>query len=1003
MEEVKTDTTVVEQPQESTAVDYWNILNPAAIPYNNPNLKFSAASDSTGELGFDTPEFQAYFKDADGGTKNAMMKANNQSDAIKIAQRRNIFVASQKAIEQDGIMTQLAMGVLPAIASPSTLLPFGVVFKGAQMAKAVSTLTKGLQLGAAGALVGATANIADEALFDLQGMPTNYLGAGAIGAVFGGSLGFLGGMLSGPTKKVVANAISPENDTLTKDFLNDPSILITLDENGIPKLQDVGQMDKSIIDRIPWLGDKLRSDVHTVYQGESSLMRGFMGRMMSATVSQKDSAGNILPINKTSVDIKRETKGIHNILTQESQNAYAEAKQIGYKGSNTQFNKDVWAVYVDAMNKQKNDAATFSNQKTAGMPTDTITDAERNALLKTSREAQDEYYSKNPVQFTGDAHLVKGAEAYRKYFQTMLKRSQEMGIKELQGLNINKLYAPRTYNYKGIHKGDISQEVVRSEVRNGLANDVRNRGMSKEKLEANTDEIVSMLNSSAFDLNNLTTSYMIKELPFATHLKSKKLYLNEKFMPNILHSNFEDITGAYHYKMSGRQGVQYAFGTDNLTEIMKLVEDEHLSQGILYNPKEVQAFERVVKDVLGDLRMNQLADTPAWTFTRSLTAYNSSRLGGGFGGNQFIELASAVAMNGVKALVSGRLLKSLKNSSDLLYTHKGKHDEFSQYLINSGYMEDTLHTSRINRYADTEQGFNSGTLENGLSWMNDKLMKYNGMRYFMGVMEDYTGGAIITQLKGGNVEAKRLARWGLSVSDADSLGKRLHEVTKEGGWDIGSLSQVERDRLQLAVSRGIDEIVVQGDSIHLPAWMKAPGPFTKVLTQFMRFPMIAQETLLRKGMAEEQAQMIGGVMSSIATFMGIKYLREQAAIATGSIHPIDAKYDYNNFSDEDYLRVIGEALNYTAPLGFMTSVWNYGAIATGQPELGREWQSKNGMSSLLGPSGGLGEDVIQIIRAGVEGKITDDRTLQRFKSMTPFMNLPLVNEGSKYLIEEFGD
>ena len=53
-------------------------------------------------------------------------------------------------------------------------------------------------------------------------------------------------------------------------------------------------------------------------------------------------------------------------------------------------------------------------------------------------------------------------------------------------------------------------------------------------------------------------------------------------------------------------------------------------------------------------------------------------------------------------------------------------------------MEDTLHTSRINRYADTEQGFNSGTLENGLSWMNDKLMKYNGMRYFMGVMEDYT-------------------------------------------------------------------------------------------------------------------------------------------------------------------------------------------------------------------------------------------------------------------------
>ena len=265
-------------------------------------------------------------------------------------------------------------------------------------------------------------------------------------------------------------------------------------------------------------------------------------------------------------------------------------------------------------------------------------------------------------------------------------------------------------------------------------------------------------------------------------------------------------------------------------------------------------------------------------------------------------------------------------------------------------MEDALHTSRVNRYADTEQGFNSGLVENRLNWMNDKLMKLNGMRYFMGVMEDYTGGAVVSQLKKGGIKAERLARWGLNETDANNLQAKLKNVTTDKSWNLEDLSIKERDQLQLAISRGIEEIVVQGESIHLPAWMKAPGQFTKVLTQFMRFPLVAQETLTRKGFKEEQAQMMSGVIGAVSTYMGIKYLREQAAIATGTVHEADAKYNYESFTSEDYTRVIGEAINYTAPLGFMSSIYNYGAIATGNNELGREWQSKNGMSALLGPS-----------------------------------------------------
>ena len=817
-------------------------------------------------------------------------------------------------------------------------------------------------------------------------------------------------------------------------------------------------MKKSLTDRIPFIGKSLRSDVHTVLQSQSPALRSLMLRMSTATTSLQDAAGNIMPVNKTGVDFKRETKGVHNILTQEVTTAHAEARQLGYDGTIEQFNKDIWDVYVSAMNEQKNAATKYSEEmgvdikaknkqarqeelakidedllyyrneegKVVPMteeligkvPDDKIvvkkdTKGNRDRLKEevTTRYSEeldlelkkiaDTWYEANPGVFKGDDITIKGAESYRKYFQEMLKRSQDVGIKELQGMSNNRLYSPRAYNYKGIKSGDVPDDIVRLEVRNGLVNDARNNGLSGKELDEAVEGIVTMLNKGAFNTNFLTTSFLVKELPFKTHLMQKKLHLNEKFMPNILKNNLDELTGAYHYKMSGRQATQYAFGTDKLDEIGKIIEEEQIKAEVKATPEEIQAFDRTVKDLIGELRMNQLADTPSWTFTRNLTSFNSARLGGGFGGNQFIELGSAVAMNGIKALMTGRIFKSLKNSSDLLYRQNGKHDDFAQYLIGSGYMEDTLHTSRINRYADTEQGFNSGVLENKLNWMNDKLMKYNGMRYFMGVMEDYTGSTIITQLKAGGVEAKRLARWGLSADDAANLSKQLKEATKDDGWDLGSLTPVERDQLQLAISRGIDEIVVQGDSMHLPAWMKAPGQFTKVLTQFMRFPLIAQEVLTRKGMQEEQAQMAAGILASISTYMGLKYLREQASIATGSIHLIDAKYNYEDYSDEDYMRVIGEALNYTAPLGFMTSVYNYGAVATGNNELGREWQSKEGMSSLLGPSGGLGEDIIQIMRAGVEGNLTDERTLNRFKSMTPFMNLPILNEGGKALIEEF--
>jgi len=1042
----------VEQ-RESTFVDYGNTLSPFFIPTLNPELKFNPATDTRGGLDFDEPEMKTYFDSADIDTQRAMLRANNNSDAIKISQRRDIFKDSQEAISQDGLLTQIGMGLPASMLSPSTLLPMGAAFKIAQTATKINRTYAMMGVGGG---AGVVANVFDEAIFDAQGMPTSYLGAAGVGLVFGGALGGIGAMLSGPNKNIVANALHPKNDSFTQDFDVDRSIKIELDENGIPKIVDIAPTSKSWLDRVPGLGKVLRSDIHQVYQEGSNSMRSFMSRLTSPTVSLRDSEGNLIPTPKNAVNVKKEADGIHQVMIQEITQSFEQAKKIGYKGDLAEFNTDIWKSYSDAMNIQRNalhaDTKAEIEEATLQLDVDfktkmdevdedllyyrdvdnkvkpmteellgkvdeekivTKKDTKKNRTklkeelkeeytqLKEAkrREIENKYIDDFEVTFKGDDTTIKGAESYRKYFQEMLQKSQKLGIKELQGINLNRLYAPRVYDYKSIKSGKVSAKQVESELRAGIVNDVRNSGLTAKQVDEAVKSIQTKLNESAFNLDNLSTSYMVKDLPFSTHLKQVKLFLNESYMPNLLKNSMEDLTGAYHYKMAGRQGIQYAFGTDDLSQVQKIIRDESLKEGVLDTDGSMLAFERIIKDVAGDLRMNQLADTPQWTWTRNIATGNSLRLGGGFGGNQFIELISSVMMQGTKAIFSGRFLTSLNTAGKLLYTKNPDIDKFSQFLINGGHLENVLHTSRINRYADNDSGFNSGWLENTLNGFNDKLMKINGMRYFTGVMEDYTGGAIMTMLKEGNVKATRIARWGLTPEQATNLGAKLKEATKGNDFDVTKLTQQELDQFQLAIHNGIQEMVVQGDSLHLPNWLKAPTPVVKLLTQFMRFPMIAQEVLLRKGLAEEQAQMAAGTVSSIMTFIGIKYLREQAAIATGTIQPIDAKYNYSKYRDEDWLRVIGEAVNYTAPLGMMTAAVNYGAIATGNPEMGRDWVGKDTLGALVGPTGGGIKDMISILTDTLGTGEVNERTYKKMKNFVPAQNLPIIKEALDEMVK----
>ena len=1178
------------EQRESTFRDSWITLNPMGLSMYEPDLMYNPYETGYAhDFDYNDPEFKSEFEKASPETRKAMVFADNKSDAINIARRRRIFEESQKAISQDGLLTQLAMGVIPAMASPSSLLPAGSAMKAVQTAKYINRLNRLVKIGTVGAVTGAVANIADEAIFDVQGMPTSYMSAGLVGATFGGGLGLLSGALSGPRSAKLADSLDPANDSYTKDFDIDPSIR-TVNEDGSIKITEmnVPKMQETILDKIGFWKTAFVSDIHKAYMSADSIIRKFMARGANPTISLRDADGNLIPIKNTAHDMQKIFDGYFSKFDNNFNNLYYEYSQ---KTSNPlsidEFRLEVERVYTDEMTRQRNiveaeirdqldsvveDLETELKAKTdelkkqdsewyytdeegnlqkttpemmealltgevksvenplpefpmefgkatpryygkklvfpdditkaiyiaggkgqqAGKYADWLTEVTgwdighirdmRNDMLgnikkqprnikeikfdsyvpdelrtksevpvidestltlvdKKSKEVQteiaklqEEYqakvdeiadkiredaYNSFEIDFSRegkiDPYFVKASEEIKKYTNKMHRDGKKFGLESFQKIPENQLYYPRMYDLDKIRNGEVSEVVAKQQIKDGIANDVRNqvknkdgsyRPLTNEELDELTTEVYNKLRERSWDMHNMTVSFNSSDFGLGSRLKGRKLYLDESKLTDLLIKDPSVVMTSYHYGMRGTLGLQYGYGVDTPNKVMELLKKTAEEEGIdplSLKQDDLDSLHRAVQDIYGTLRMNTLSNTKAWEWTRNLQTYNSLRLMGGAGANQVIELIGAVASTGVRELFNGRLGKSLKTTSDMLFSEIKKGDEFNEFMLNIGYMQDALHQHNINKFADVDVGLNPTFIEKVLTGMNEKFMKYNGMRYFVAVSEDFIGSTIVTRLKNGTASLEDIARWGLTKAEADNLTKALKGVISEEQWALSKLSKKNQALLQLAVSRGLDELIIQGNSLHLPNWMKAPPPVAKLMTQFMRFPMLANEILLRRGLTDDKARILSGAIASSVTFMMLKYVREQIAINMGLMDEADRQHDIFN-DDEQLQNTFLQSLNYVGQLGMLYEAGiNKPATFLGLAEPGRDWAQDSFAGTLTGPTASLVDDVSKTLVRAREDGITDERTLKKFTSLLPGYSLPIIKESWQYVAEEYGD
>lgn len=1042
------------KPQESTMGDYWDAINVYALKGTRPELQ-TTDSDYTGpKLDTTTPEFKALVEMADVPTQFEMYGAVSNDHADKIYNSRKIQREAMERISGDPLTTQLFMGAIPAVISPTSLLPVGgAAFTLFKVGKAASRITAATRAGLAAGAAGGIANVGDELIIGAQDLHTDYQSALMFGAAFSAPFGFMGGLITGPLGKINAEVSHGASDTYKTDFKNDPDVIIR-QEGGAPKMDIVEQgapatkttlqaqgststerQSKYLLDKIPFISDLLNSDITKAYMHESAVGRGIMTKLVTPSTALYDKVGNAIAVGRTAMDFKLTQKAINNRKDLAISQAFTEAQKNGFTGSRANFVTEVSDTFAKAANKQSKDLADhlhvegnkFDNaygdardvyiREAKGEIDPLRLDVEAdkmhaNKRRKAMEKARDEFYAKNKGEFKNkSAEIRKGAEAYRTFYNEHLKTNKDLDMTGTKSTPDGKLYAPRLMDWDKFKNEEgflrkFEEDAYRAFKSHGTNTDLDEKTL--RELAAEYREVISNVNTRQQFTHG---SFLAPTLSGDARMKGRKFDMDEEIMASYRMLDAEELAGRYHYQMAGRQAVQYAFGTHNVGEIMKKVTDEMMAKEGKVSNDMLRYIENTVQDLSGQLRMNALSDSPAWQVTRSIQVFNSARLGGGFGGNQFIELAASMMMNHLPSVLAGRTGKSFSNVAKVLYSKDKNMDDFNRYIINSGFMEDALHTSRVNRFADTEAGWNSGAVEKGLHWFTDKMYKYNGMRYFKGVMEDMAGGAMLKEIpmmakKGENLskgDKARLARWGLDKDTLQDLARDIEKNLTDDNFNIAAMSEKNRDQLQLAIQRGIAETVIQGDSLHLPTWMKVPTPMKSLIFQFMRFPMIAHSTYMRRGMTDDQARMAAAVVASTVTFMGMKYIREQASMALGLTDERDSKYNYFDSRDgvDNMMRSAIESTNYIAPLGMWTAVANTGSNMFMGTELGSEYRGTSTMEDFMGPTfGGLGPDLLEVMQNAATGNLSDERMALKVKSLLPGANLPLVNEAFKYSIEE---
>lgn len=1017
---------------------YAEVFNPWAQQAYDPTLIAKRPAEESRDW---SPSESDWYKSLTPDQRAVVYDAPTLEYAQTRLRRQGSYNASMQSIQDDSLWTKIPMGLATSIIAPETLVPGGFVFRQAKNAYTMGgKLSRIAQISATSALAASAGATVGEGVYGGSGATdADYLQANLWAVGIGGGLPIIGKTLS-----------SSYNIGATANMLaSSPKEFAVLS----------GQI---ALDKIPqartWYNkfapEWAQSDVMITSASDNPYVTMISNRIDSPAVALVDRVtGKPIKVSTTGQDFKIQQFGKMNLWKTDMNGHRQEALEAGWTGSYDDFQMEVGRLTRDRANRQEIAVYDEMNarfaQATDQMRADlkvefdelksTMKKAEFKAYkatrrseeaekLKVEREKlRNELYDNTQLDFdTTNPGLRNAAQRTADFFDDMRQTGVDLGSSEMAKVSKGKHYMTRIFDYAKIREMPIGDLVSR--LRRGLAAHPANRSefVTADKLDSMAKDMASQLRKLDYDRQFADFSFFVpEELGMTSFLQSRKYRLDERELADILDTNMEDVMGQYMYKQSGHYAALKAFpelkGVPLAEQASVFREQfiEPLRKHAMDNNQplkesEIQGLENMFEDMLGMFRIASNGRSPGWKAARLLNGWNSLTYGGGFALNTAAETGALILQGSTSNLFKARLAPLREIGT--MFSNKRVDDPLVRDFILAGQMDQLFEYKGMMRMADTEGVFNADKIDKVLQDTNAGWYKYNGLRPATTALEMLAAPKVVHDILdfgagkvGGLADEKYLARIGLDLDEAKKISDLIH---KHGKFENGKIvdmglsewhSDEMADALVTAIGRGVRHTVIKGDTTYLPNWLINPngpmGPFTRMVTNFLRYPIAANETLLARGFDEHKAKWAASILTSAMMMGSVLYLREQAAIAVGALDPVDAKYDGFLDDDEKMMNLLNATMTKVGSLGGTSIAYEKLMVLSGTPMPGTTYVG-NAEESTLGPGFARLSQFQDIMGGLTSGDFQNKQMWYGIKGMTPFMSYPILNEASSQLIRD---
>ena len=960
--------------------------------------------------------------------KNAIlsMDIHSEYDLSNVLQRRALFKESQAHIANDNLLENivgygLAGAVDPLVGGPFTE-GIGAVGRYFKISSSMGALAKSFAVNTG---IGIGSLSLQNYAFKEQGLPTQDANSILFNGLLMGAIGTTGtafnlGAAKAPLIQKAAHSLGLKSDDFVKQMIKDDLIVVENYEGETPKIKTTPLYKAT-------LGTIFDSDTNIAWGSEEAAVRDIVSKLNRASTAVYDAEGKPIPAKIAARDMIKLWSGDAYTLKSELLTKLAIARENGYTGSRADFMEEIGRDLKLLESKQ--------NEIIRSSPLyEEIQNKYERGLKKALKDLPEEEHQKIIDEFEqgkkaelealydqAEKHLEtvkvyhpEAVKAVREYYRTMLERGQKLNVPELMHISPNKIYTPRVFDFYKIEHMEHSTLV--NIIKKGLMEDPDNirKGMTPIDYTLAAEAIATDLKKAGFSREYADYRYIVpKSLPVSAHLKGRKLKLHDAAITEILDTNVENNVSNYAYWQNKQYGIRWAFPElqgAKTGELGKIFKENYIDKIDFSKatPREVDALNNVFNDILGTYALAADGKSFAWKASRTVTGFNSLTMLGNSGFTSLTEIASALWSTGAKVAFFKEFLPSIFEAQKMMFSGKTSSKATIQAALSMGSMHEILSVDTMSRVAEFDGLLGATTrLERFLVRMNEGLFKWNGLKGITAGLESVVfGNAMVDFLRFADEGVKegdiiRLSKWGLSPEEAVAIGKELNTVgIKENGFIIDpnfkDFNPELKTKFQVAVNTAIESGVMQGDTMHLPSWMREANPFTRMLFQFMRTPLAQHNYLTRRMVDGEIAGLVTTAATSMMIYMGITYLRDQAMVAAG----LKDKPTYDLSKEESWLKLLGKGANYSSASGGLSDMFGKATTLLGVPTIGKEYGESNALAN-LNPTFGMLQNLNNLSRSIQNNGVDSQKTFNQLQGFIPGGRAFLVGDVLNTLSDKY--